>query len=457
MPSIVFPLRAAFILCCALLAGCATRGTIRGAFEDLTYDGGRTQTGFASYHSTLSLSGLIPAHAPGMLFFEPDALRVGMLPPSLLSAISPRCSFVVESRYAMSNPNTASQAVVAVRDKYLDLRQKSIAVAAARAAVGAAQQGVSLAGKTSDEHLKTILAVLRLTPGDTGEKTAEALKTALVERQEALANAERELQLANTEFTKAVSQPNLLVTRWARESDGGGSATVGTYASGSLDTQNRIEGVLVLGDIRVRSMAIGQDFYDFLYDLAEDHSAAEAAAMLRNVGIVTYAIEAKHVAYISERDYLAAAALSLGLSKEQFAAMLSPQTKIEVAAALSTGANLANTGVISRPVTEVKRFRFSENGNHFRFIEAALLGQLPRETDTGVSRAADAATGEGYATVYTVRATLDYPGVIALRKLRTPRKGGGTEAALAATGTPPLAAGSCSGDRVIRVPTASAQ
>jgi hypothetical protein len=337
-----------------------------------------------------------------MFFFEPDATGLGTLPPSLLAGVSPKCSFVVESRYPLPASAHGADAVVAVRNKYLDVREKAIAAAAAGAAVGAAKQALTMASnKGADKSVFDLaLSVLKLPTGKAAADSQAELQAELLKRQAALAAAEQALQGAMSGLTKAVDTPNLMVTRWARDDNMGVGTNVGPYASGSVDHQDKVSGVLVLGDVRVRSMSVGEDFYRLLMKVYEEDGGLQAAVKLKNLGIVTYVVEAKHIAYISERDYLTDAALSLGVTRDQLASLLDANTKIEIAANLSTAANLSNTGVFSAPETTVQKFAFMQPNDHFGFIKTGLLGLTPAE--------------KGYSTVFAVRATVEWPMVTAL-------------------------------------------
>jgi hypothetical protein len=390
---------------CAVLGGCASHGTIRGAFEDLTYDGARTTTALASYHSTLSVSGLVTPEAPGMYFFEPDATRIGMLPPSLLSPISPKCSFLVESTYPLPAGVDGADAVRKVRDSYLDVQRKALAVAAARSAVAAAEQSLNVANDKSADPSKVtqLLTALGLGGKAGAGGNASAIQAELATRQNALATSEDALKKAMQDLGTAASTPNLLVMRWTRDSNVGGSVNAATYASASAQNDGRLDGILVIGDIRVRSLAIGEDFLNLVNSLSGNRALA-ASMELKNVGIVTYAVDAKHIAYISERDSLTAAALSLGISKNQIEAMLKdPNTKVDIAAALSLAESLANTGIISSPTTRVTDYSFIAPDSHRALIRAGLM--LDGAAADKISH---------YSTVYTVRATVEWPMIVAM-------------------------------------------
>lgn len=413
------PQRLAAGVALIVLTACSSspRGA-KNAFDQLTYEGSRQSTPFATFQSVMSLSGLIPPHVPGALMFEPGNSMGSSLAPALSSGISPMCSYVVEARYALKAGQESR--VQILRDAYLAMRVKAHEAAAALTRLAAARALTAAAVKVpggshgDDRRSQIAQAILNAsTPSRAADKEVapassampnpatltaaeEAPRLADLGALEAAAAQKRtELLTAANDFTKKISTPNILVTRWTREDNGSAHASAATLGTAGASSQGSVEGVLILGDIKVSSFIFGRDFMEFL-KFYEGQGRLSNAIRMGSMGIVTNTISAKHVAYVSERSDSLSIAAQVGVSAQELQQFIDPNLDVELSGIYSIAANAANTAWLTSPTIEERRFAFWPPTNHKKALDNEIT-----------------ASNE-YLTVYTVRGTVTTPLLLAL-------------------------------------------
>jgi hypothetical protein len=373
---------------------------MQSSFEQLTFEGSRISTGVANYHSLMSISGLIPHHAPGSYFLEADSRKSS---PTLLSGISASCSYIVTAEYEEGS----AEFVQSMRDAYLEVREKSAALVSALIAQAMAKQrgGPDKPAAVEEGKGATSTALSGATnPSVPRENTtlSEASTNQNTQLAAAVNKARSELDSATLALRKAL-RPNYLITTWASEDAATADANVKTSPEAtstnglSAAQQRKRKGVLVLGGLRVRSLVIGQDFKHMLHELRKrEYGEIQTVAQMSNVGITTLVIEAQHVAYISEMDLLQEVTLDFNISKADLINKLTPEVQLQVASAITTAESVTNSAVLSAPKKIfTEDFNFSE-GQHSEIIRNAM------------------ASSKNYIQVYVVRANLNAAGIALL-------------------------------------------
>lgn len=336
--------------------GCAAAPPpISTSLTDLSFEARSFDGPLLSHTEIVSLAAQLPMPEVGMIYhYQPrptlwsKIVRFCItlrwpdpkLPPSTIALISRDHSFelVGESVAAAREDDQELQdRVIAIRRSLLELRDLSAELT----------------------RLATQVAILERTleqPDDAVVRSAMAESSRqlarLVDRKNGL---EQEARSARDELEQHLDRPGIVIARWSRKSSSGGSARIGGSSSQLLDLamarDDGDHGLAVLGGLRVRALAIGDDFKQMVARLADsDRSAMHLAA------INTYSLQARCISYISDgviRDELA---LSAELSRD----LLDSEKPLDAVESLSITAyarsfsDLGNRGDLG-PMTWTKR------------------------------------------------------------------------------------------------------
>lgn len=336
-----------------VLAGCAGRPVMHSAFDDITSEPQVTKTPLVTYRNVISLNGLMPLHVPGMLFLEPqDAGSAGSgdKSPSLLLAVSPKRSMVVQATYAESD---AASKVKTLQTAYLTLRGAAIAEVAARIHYG-------------------LLEALKQTPGDDTIRqalgfSAESATPVNVSAQVAkagadLAVAQKTLADARNALFSGLDD-NMVIANWTRKDQFQGLASVLPFLQANASRDSTASGVLILGGVRVVNVMFGED----LYCMAQNAQSNPAQwAQLRNVSVTTNLVQAQAVAYVSDLDVTNSLAASLKLTQQQLQALLksgkaglgNSAESLSASALVASAMSVSNVGRLVNPTIQSWSFRF---------------------------------------------------------------------------------------------------
>lgn len=106
---------------------------------------------------------------------------------------------------------------------------------------------------------------------------------------------ESDLRIASDLLRDLASTPGIIVARWDSTERGGFSALLERLASFGGESEARRSGFVILGGLRVVSLALGEDFWWLLNNL-RPHEKAH----IEKIGITTQLIQARDVAYTSD-------------------------------------------------------------------------------------------------------------------------------------------------------------
>lgn len=181
---------------------------------------------------------------------------------------------------------------------------------------------------------------------------------------------------------------NVVLTRWAREKERSLTGDLLPIVSAQKQSYQADSGVLVMGDLRITTLFTGEDIVDLVR-----YSKGRYLEFLNHIGITTYAIQAKHLAYSSDRDLTSVVAANLKVSVkelEEFTSTIEDQ-ELKAGVVSGLGLDLGNSAVISESTTKTTSHPF--------FPPSALERSI-REEITASS---------GYKTVFAVRAKPNTP------------------------------------------------
>lgn len=358
----------------AALTGCASnQGLMLASFDKLTSEGERTSTALMNYRSFVSISGLTPPHAVGMLVHHPDALT-----PGHAIGISPKWSYYVESDYHAD----AAPSAKGVRSQYLathaanaraaDLDYTVMLVDLMRAKI--AEAGDSDDGKKIARDTAALLDVACDPP------YLDACRKAILEGHTALkekaSSARKQATEESGKLDQLVGGKNVVITRW------NGSETVATNLSvvslgeAGASSKEALSGVAIFTGLRTRFLFAGEDILDMAREFGKDQvllGSALKAVMLHSAGITTYTIMAREVEYISDRDLAQRASLQMTIPLSAFdtfkkyaKGMSSKMASVNME--WQKASAIGNSGRLAEPEQRSKGFSFYPPQIHQAFL-----------------------------------------------------------------------------------------
>lgn len=380
-----------------LLAGCSThRYVANNAFDDLVNETRSTDTRFIKYKSYVAVSGLIPHAAPGTIFHHPEGLS-----PTHGLPLSPKYSYVVESRFQMEKGGTADgqKKVNAIRDKYVEARQAIVKATALGAKAGIAGRVVELTRTTKDlEQCKLAAHVLAMSaPARCDQPQIDALGVELTKAENAAAQAAGDAATKRQELAKSLDG-NVIITRWDQRTELTWLGKLAEVFALTVDRKQDLGGVLIAGDLRTWSQRVGEDYVDMVREMDPT-----ARTLFQETQIDLFMVEARHRAYAAELKLEDAVAASLSLSVEQlrqWESLLKAADRVDLRMGAALLTDISNMGVLGAPVLHAVRRR---------------CFMPPAENERAAQR--EFLVREGYHTLYQVRAQIT--SMDALAKIKT--------------------------------------
>lgn len=378
----------------AALTGCASnQGLMIASFDKLTSEGERTSTALMNYRSFVSISGLTPPHAVGMLVHHPDVLT-----PGHAIGISPKWSYYVESDYradaAPSAKGVRSQylAAHAANTKAANLDYTVMLVDLMRADIP--QDGDSAAGTKLARDTAKLLDV----PCD--PPYLDACRKAINEGYAALkekAGLARKLATEESgKLDQLVGGKNVVITHWQGSESEAANLSVVSLGGAGASRKEALAGVAIFTGLRTRFLFAGEDILDMAREFGKDKHLLGSffkAAMLHSAGITTYIIMAREVEYISDQDLARSVSLNLTVplsaieTFKDYAKQMSTKTAV-IGLELQKASAIGNSGRLTEPEQRSKGFSFYPPQIHQAFLRQ------------------QAEADGGYITIFAVRGEL---------------------------------------------------
>jgi hypothetical protein len=389
----------AALLAAFSISGCATqevRSPMLAAFQRLVTEVGEESSQLADYSSTVSINGLGRQDLVGGSIYFPGS----QLSDHFAVTIAPGLSLLLDKRYALVSPDPknfpeagtkstcfisvekvgAESAVLAIRDMYICARAALVTTAAKQAAWAAAQLSAVVPSERKNTYLKSVLGVTE------DDKIQEALKKAEVDA----ANAEKEANLAMADVKRGIRARNIVLAKWATRREASAGGGVGALFGASGRKVSALNGILILGDLRVTTLQPGTDF---LLMLRNDEKGP-LAQFYRELQMPMYSLQAKYQAYVQDLDIETAFEASLSISVAQLsqiagggiAEVLKSET-VKLGARIAELASIGDAGYLSPTSASKRTFCFHKEAEFAK----AMAGELSESAP--------------YSNVYVVRGT----------------------------------------------------
>lgn len=367
------------------LNGCAQQ-PISAAFDDLTSETSSRASDFFLFKTFTSISGLVPQHSAQMLFHQPQFHDSRPDTPTHSIGISPKWSFVVERKYPMHGRDDDGNraAVLEIRDGFEKLRQQSAELVSLNAVVaGSALILERSGGKPFEVADQAMLG--KLLGQEVGKEDAAKARQAIDERRAQITRLSGEIAKTLQQLQAKTKQYNVVITRWSRSKN----TLFGLELAPILSTKtaaNEIKsGVLILGDIRGVSLHTGEDFFDMVRELDPG-----SRRLFTDVNVTTFAVQAKHIAYVADLDLEKSLSSQLKLTKAQLAQLGEAMKDIDIDARLTAALSMdiGNSAALSTPSLRILPRCFFPARLHQNSVQNEII-------ETG-----------NYQTVYAVRAQL---------------------------------------------------
>lgn len=221
---------------------------------------------------------------------------------------------------------------------------------------------------------------------------------------------------------------NVVITRWVREKRNSISSKLSSVLDIGSQNHEVKSGILVLGDLRTTTLFTGEDFIDLLH-----YSKDRYLGFLDNIGITTFAIQAKHLAYAADKDAESSVAANFSLTPEQLKTLSNAfkDADLKVNVGFGVGLDLGNSALISgSSVTDKTRLFFPPAA-----FEEAIRQEI-RDSD-------------GYQTVFAVRAKVKTPFIDAAMRINT-ELGDQAQRKIAGEALKPCELRKCANGRIVR-------
>jgi hypothetical protein len=370
------------------LTGCAQQ-PISAAFDDLTSETSSRSSDFFLFKTFTSISGLVPQHSAQMLFHQPQFHDFRPDTPTHSIGISPKWSFVVERKYPMSGSTdeTNRDAVLEIRDGFEKLRLQSAELVSLTAIVAGSSrileptgsQGSQVLGADDQAMLGKLLGM------EIGKDDSTQAKKVLEEKRAQITRLSGEIAKTLQGMQTKTKQHNVIITRWSRSKNTLFGFELAPILSAKTAANEVKSGVLILGDIRAVSLHAGEDFFDMVRELNP-----RIRSLFADVNITTFAVQAKHIAYVADLDVEKSLSSQLKLTKAQLAKLGDALKDTDVNASLATALSMdiGNSAALSSPNLRILPRCFFPPRLHQASVEKEII-----------------AAGR-YQTVYAVRAQM---------------------------------------------------
>jgi hypothetical protein len=356
------------------LAACSPL-PIHTSFDTLTNETSKRSSEYLTYSTFISISGIVPQHGTQLLFHQPDFADSKPNSPSLAVGISPTRSFVSERKFEMSsNAANDAKAVRDIREGLEQARLLSVGLAASRTRLNAAQTLTTAIGtnKATDDQatqVKTLLGDAVI--GQDGKLVDAEVKKAIKAIQAEGKSLEAEVNKALADAKSKAAQNNVVITRWAQDKRTKLGAFFSEVFAFSGQGHEVKSGTLVFGDLRVVSLHVGDDLLDMLRS-----SPQTVKELIDNVGITTFSVKAKHMAYIADMDVEKAVSLRLNLTKDQLADLSATFRSLnaDISASYGVTTDVANSANISNSTVKTHTRCFFPPGVFVQSIKSEIDG-----------------------------------------------------------------------------------
>jgi hypothetical protein len=388
------------------LSACAPL-PIHTTVDTLTSETSQRSSDHFDFSSFISLSGLVPQHGAQMLFHQPAFYDRQPNSPSYSIGVSPSRTFVTERKYPMKPSATAdadtenAAAILAIKESLEKARLLSVQLATLVVQAEVAARLLETAAEVKpDEATARSLKELLVSDvidqeGKIDQDKAKAALKVLQTRQIPLKERiSAELAAAKT----GASRSNVFITRWAKER----RSALNTYLSEAFAFSGHgheaRSGILIFGDIRTATLHTGDDLIELL-----KHADQGMLPFIKETGITTFTIQAKHMAYVADLDMQKSIAAQLSLTKDQLESLSKTFKELDLRFSTSFGVNMdiSNSAFVSA----------SEVSTQVRcFFPAPLYMQSVQSEIMATNR---------YQTVYSVRAQIKPPLIDAAKRVET--------------------------------------
>ncbi|MCP5191315.1 MAG: hypothetical protein H6988_13145 [Pseudomonadales bacterium] len=420
------------LIALALLSGCGTTPPLTIAMTEM---GTATKTEKGSRGLRLmrvvDVTGLNSQDEVGTFSLDPDPplwerppfLGSDASPDALSTRLTPGCSMIVETTFVAPSSELA---VVNVRDKLIDLDEKSLQAAQAHMhktlleaidkkykaeqantpaaaappaadpaqAAEPAKTEEAAAQPATEEHAATSKLFKLAADIDSSVKDGATLTAAVEKAGKQAAAAAEAMRNTKNALDKLLAEPGIVVSNWTRKVNLNVEGQAADIASANYTREKEVHGYLVMAGLRTATLVPGKDL---LY--AYQDSAANPVSKVKKTRlfVTQYTQSAKYLAWSESRFSSVEAGLQASVDKllEKWNALEAAKdlTQVLKDITLKVGAEYANnlatsnTGAIANGQLAAYRFSFSPEE-----YQQAWLAALKRSS--------------GYRTVYASRATL---------------------------------------------------
>lgn len=310
------------------IGGCSTHAKrpMSSSITTLTSESYTRSTKLVDYSELLSVAGLLPIPAVGVMFYNP---RNGVIESFRSSDPGPvhsigivrngekRNSFRLIGQTITPSPKAvikASNAIEVLGEMSAQAAANLVRQAALRVqlerlrvdAAGAVKEMANLAAKEENES-QDVKGL---------DEKLEVIKqrTSTLDRELAVINSQVKndaLTIANLKqkAREATSVPGLVVVRWTAQSNAGATAGASSdnlassdnadLASLSLASQSEQSGIAVLGGVRISLLFFAKDYIEMLNSVDDEGFRK----LMRDVGVTTSVIQTTAIAYTSNLNY----------------------------------------------------------------------------------------------------------------------------------------------------------
>jgi hypothetical protein len=336
-----------FGLLVCVCAGCSNKPPISTTLTDLIAESNDYNVDpFIDFHENVSINGLLLQPQPGAHWYT---ARPGMLDqlrgrkrssPAFAIGISSRLG---EPTFYLSGKTSD------VDIKVVNSVKKSIETIQARTA-----EAVTL---TADLAAARAALKANATDKQLSADKAAAQKKELEERIKQFEDAKKEVDKKLTgeleTYRNAIADnPGLVVARWTVRKSSATSAKTSVFDA-SHSSSDTTSGYLVLGGMRVSALYFGDDLRTYVSILLPSEEKLFDA-----LGITTYLIQTKALAYTNALDLQQALSASLSAKLSSLGDindLLTDMDKLTISTYFATAMNLDNTGSLSGATWTVRR------------------------------------------------------------------------------------------------------
>lgn len=332
------------------LTGCGAL-PIHATFDSLTNETSLRASDDFDYSSFVSISGLVPQHGAQMIFHQPFFYDFSPNSPNYSVGLAPTRTFISERKFPMQGSAEQNAKTVSdIRDGLDSVRLLSANLATLLVKKEVAETLSSAVTKNQNgKPDEGQTAVLKSLLGSDVVKDDGALDTAKVKSALALIAADTDKVKSDIttkllQLKEVAAAKNVVVTRWSRERRNAVSATLSEWFDLAGQGHEAKSGILVFGDIRTVTLHSGDDFVDMLRGMDKTYRE-----FLKDAGITTFTIQAKHNAYSADLDMEKAVSMQLNLTKDQLHSLSNTFREINLKFSGSFGVtlDLSNSAFLS--------------------------------------------------------------------------------------------------------------